>query len=509
MRLLPILLFALLPTPVAARATITSPGPDTTSVTVYRDPDRGEGAIDAYLPGGFALISETRRIALPAGETTIRFEGVADGIIAVSAVVTGLPGGVAQKNRDARLLSPAALLDGTLGNRVHLRRTVRATGKVTEQDAIIRSGADNAVLLQTGEGFEGLRCAGLPENLSYDGVPSGLTAKPTLSILTTSPSAVTADVTLTYLATGFDWGASYVAKVAQDGRTLDLFAWLTVANGGDTGFSDSELLAVAGKLNRVSDYDVLVGRAPSPELALQCWPMDTTSTPGAPPRPPPPPLRMMAAPMAMEGAMQDIVVSARRVADQEELGDLKLYRVPMRVDVNPHGQKQVALLQKGSVPFHLYYAARIWPLRGADASRPMSRMIRMQNKARDGLGLPLPSGGVALFQQSGSESLLVGDGRLRDHAVGEDVEFGAGESAQVRVSQTGQVDADESGRVFRVELTNALDRPAVAEIRINSADGYALLQPSIRLEKRDRDWLWIVTVAANSKAELRYRMKEE
>src|SRR3546814_9412789 len=127
---------------------------------------------------------------------------------------------------NAALLSPAALLDGTLGNRVNIRRTHPATGKVTEEEAIIRSGPDNAVVLQTADGFEGLRCSGLPETLVYDSIPAGLSAKPTLSVTTRSPEATTADVTLTYLATGFDWAAYYVARVNDDGKTLDLFGWL-------------------------------------------------------------------------------------------------------------------------------------------------------------------------------------------------------------------------------------------------------------------------------------------
>src|SRR3546814_9967138 len=103
----------------SAHAQIETPssGPDSTSVTVYRDPSRGEGNINLDWLNGFALITEHRRIAVPAGESIIRFEGVANGMIAVSAVVTGLPGGVVQKNRNAALLSPAALLDGTLGDR--------------------------------------------------------------------------------------------------------------------------------------------------------------------------------------------------------------------------------------------------------------------------------------------------------------------------------------------------------------------------------------------------------
>src|SRR3546814_16039607 len=77
-----------------AQIETTSSGPDSTSVTVYRDPSRGEGNINLDWLNGFALITEHRRIAVPAGESIIRFEGVENGMIEVSAVVTGLPGGV-------------------------------------------------------------------------------------------------------------------------------------------------------------------------------------------------------------------------------------------------------------------------------------------------------------------------------------------------------------------------------------------------------------------------------
>src|SRR3546814_9389171 len=66
-------------------------------------------------------------------------------------------------------------------------------------------------------------------------------------------------------------------------------------------------------------------------------------------------------PMAMAKAMDEVAVTAQRRAVQEDLGDLKLYRVPMRVHVNANGQKQVALLEKPAVPFDLLYGATIWP----------------------------------------------------------------------------------------------------------------------------------------------------
>src|ERR1041384_994700 len=117
-----------------AQTIVSSPGPDHVAVTVYRDPNRGpDQAPNLAWLNGYALISETRTVTLPAGETELRFEGVAGGILPQSAIVTGLPEGVIERNRDAYLLSPATLLDRSLGRRVHLRRTSRATGAVREQ----------------------------------------------------------------------------------------------------------------------------------------------------------------------------------------------------------------------------------------------------------------------------------------------------------------------------------------------------------------------------------------
>jgi len=265
--------------PAAAQPVVTSDHVDQVSVTLYRDPSRAEGAMNPNWPGGFALITETRTIAVPAGRAVLRFEGVAQGMLPETAIVTGLPRGVVEKNRDARLLSPASLIDTYLKRRVTIRRTNPETGKVTTSAGVIESGPDDGVLLTTADGVEALRCSGLPEKLSYPGVPADLSPRPTLSVVTDSPSAVTVTVQLSYLAQGFDWSANYVVRVAPDGRTLDLFAWMTVANGGSEGFRGAHTRAVAGGLSRAAR--AAEDEAPSgstPALQLRCWPMDITST---------------------------------------------------------------------------------------------------------------------------------------------------------------------------------------------------------------------------------------
>jgi hypothetical protein len=221
--------------PLAAREAVEASAPQSLSVTLYRDPDRGVGdAVDPDWPRGFAMITETRTVTLPPGESTIRFIGVAEGMVAVSAIVTGLPGGTIEKNRNADLLSPASLIDGTLGNRVTVTHTNPATGRRVAEDAIVRTRADGGLVLQTKDGFEAVRCAGLPEKLTFDRVPAGLSALPVFSVDTRDPSGGTYTVQLTYLSWGFDWQANYVATLRESGRgdgvRFGLMSWLTLVN---------------------------------------------------------------------------------------------------------------------------------------------------------------------------------------------------------------------------------------------------------------------------------------
>lgn len=497
---------------------------DASSVTVYRAPHRsGGGDIDLGDLQGFALITETRTIALPEGAATIRFEGVADGMIAVSALVSGLPGGVVQKNRDAALLSPASLLDGSLGNRVHLRRTNRATGAVSEQDAIIRTGSGGALVVQSSEGLEALRCSGLPETILYDAIPSGLGNVPVLSVDTVSPAAQTVTITLTYLATGFDWSADYVLRVSEDSDRADLFGWMTVANGNRAAFADAQLLGIAGTLNIDSEFDSLVETPDEPTLNLTCYPLDGTSTaPGvygpAPPLPPPPP--MMAAPgYYCEEGCDEIVVTAQRrsamafdvplavsaLATEEAIGTLRLFRVPFQTTVAAEAQKQVAFLDSRAIRTTRVYRAEADSSAYRDPPVPLDIVLKMRNRESDGLGRSIPAGSVAIFSEDGR---LIGQDDQRDLTVGEEFEFTLSPSPQVMLTVTEP--SDEEWRDDREErfltVTNANPFSITAEIIIEDFDEEEWL-----VERRQRRNIsvirgnrsWTARVPANGTARLR------
>ncbi|MBA4042854.1 MAG: hypothetical protein C0471_00300 [Erythrobacter sp.] len=527
----------MLSTPLAAREVVDASAPIDLAVTIYRNPDREpEERLDADYPQGFALISETRRVTLPKGESTIRFEGVAEGMVGVSAIVTGLPGGTIEKNRNAQLLSPAALVDGTLGNRVTITRTNPATGTATSEQAVVRTRADGGLVLQSSAGFEAVRCSGLPEKLTFDRVPTGLSSAPVYSVDTRSDAGGTYDVTLTYLSWGFDWQANYVGtlkdKVTGDALELGLLSWLTLVNDNGQSFDNAKLQIIAGELNIDSDYEGLSDPPTADPLRLECYPLGSTAA-GSPvwdaPVPPPPPPPMAMAPSFAEADVITVTGSRLRVeealerlpgvstATEEDLGDLKLFRVPDRVNVSAKGMKQVAFLNKDEVQARFLYQAGCDPYEWIDDEdaepQPASMLLVTKNETAKGLGIALPQGQMTLYEPTARGILPGAQTTLRDYARGQDIELDLPQSAQVfarcaAVSEDGLDEGSRKWTKMRATLTNANPHPVTLRLQLGWGGTYAIRFPNEKVVLKNGYQTVEVTVPANQTRSLDWRIRD-
>ena len=443
---------------------------------------------------------------MPAGETEIRFEGVAGGIVPQSAIVTGLPDGIVERNRDAYLLSPATLLDRSLGRRVHLRRTSRATGAVREQEAVIRSGADGAVVLQTADGFEALRCTGLPETpdlRSASRRPVG-PADP-VGARARAAGRSTATVTLSYLASGFDWQANYIATlVARRRADVDLFAWLTLASGDETSFANADTQAVAGRLNRerVPAREPREGGPLQPAL-LAAGARPATSRWSSEPRRRRRRWRGFAGrgdrrhrpPHAAGAACRSSSPVADDRPQQEELGDLKLYRIPEPVTVAANSQKQVALLQRPDVQVELVYRQRLDPTDPTRAGAGRRASWSPATARRRGSACRCRPAGWCC-SPGGGRPILIGEGRS---ATARSARMSRSSSATApgvtRERSARPADARPGASIVltvdqRPRRAGALrGRARRTRRRSSSARG--------RLGRRERPALWTATVPAN------------
>ena len=525
-----------------AREPVMASAPQDVTVTIYRDPDRSEEErLEKDYPLGFAMITETRKVTIPAGRSTVRFDGVAEGMVAVSAIVTGLPGGTIEKNRNADLLSPASLVDGTLGNRVQISRMNPATGIAQTERAIVRTRADGGMVLQTATGFEAVRCAGLPEKLTFDRIPSGLSAQPVYSIDTRSEAGGTYQVTLTYISWGFDWQAHYVGTLKHSGVNGDaglrLLSWLTVVNDNGQSFPGAQLLVVAGEINVTSDFEDLADPPVANPLRLRCYPLGNTKQGTPVPNYGARPLAAPASPMGydesdglivvtgarvqrkmMDSAAPVSVISAEALAKEEQLGDLKLYRVPMRTDVAAQSMKQVAFLDKQAVRGEFLYIAQCSADDRFDDIEDVSDMeetmlnLTMKNEEEKGLGAALPMGGLTLFEPGPAGQQMVAELDMRDYAIGQDIELELGESNLVfsECARIGRKGPDENRRKWtkmRTLLSNANNAPVKVRMVLGWAGEWDVRWPRKTPRTKDGRLVIEVMVPANSEKEIDWKTR--
>lgn len=315
---------------------------------------------------------------------------------------------------------------------------------------------------------------------------------------------------------------------------MRLAGWATLTNSTGAVFEQAEVQLVAGRLNILAFYDggsaaepvyalpgetdvearerILRGNA-SVDVALlrECFATEL-------------PVQELAQIMPMimfdraapqSAALEQITVSANRIAEREELGDYQLYRLPWRTDLNARQTKQVLFLDEPDVRIERLYGLRLESLTEAPAEDVVipSLMLRFENTEADGLGEPLPSGIVRVFESYGGREVLAGESELGDRPVGLPVELTIARALNVLLEIT--TDWDYGGRNDdRVEVTtehrivNNKAVPIELEIRHAVEDYYTDIEvesTSRPMRRRYGDLAWRFVVPPGEEL-LRYEL---
>ena len=202
-------------------------------------------------------------------------------------------------------------------------------------------------------------------------------------------------------------------------------------------------------------------------------------------------------------AMGDIVVTSRRIAVREDLGDLKLYSIPFPVTVAARSQKQVAFLSKPRVKGKTLYRASMQYGDPGD----VEMVFRFRNTVENGAGEPLPAGQVALFQNAAGRQMLIGEARIEDKTINEDVDFVFGKASNVTMEDE-EIRDGENWEEDRLTVRNANPFPIQFEAEFQNDADKSYGRFSDKIVKRRGKLVWIVTVRANGTATLNYRESE-
>jgi hypothetical protein len=524
-----------------AQLSVYSARPDAVSITIYRE--------------GIALVTETRRVELPAESVTLVFQGVVESLLPRSAVMDGADRALVATDFRFDRLTPAALLERSVGEVVTVVQTSRSTGTVTRLEAMIVS-TERGVVLHSVTGNEAIYCSGLPQRLEFSQVPGELKSTPTLSVQLAGGNAGVRTITVSYLAQGFSWSADYVAHLNRNSTRMGLAGWITLRNDTGSSFKQAQVQVVAGQLNlQQSDeggsrpkagFDGLgdTGKAVGGQLALLrgCYPLGKT-TDGLPQVPVYPrdagyanqadvvdlniiPANLLqrmdvvtggASATYGSGAMAGVVNLVLR----QELGDYQLYRLPWPTDLNARQTKQVAFLNKTGVKVERYYSIRV-PWLDSRESSPRDApylMLRWRNERKTGLGEPLPAGLVRVFEPQSGGTVFTGEASIPDRPVNLPVEIGIARAMDLAAEFTLEdVRQEEPGgrHIMAIKamhrFVNHKDASVRIEVRRADTPNYAapdLVQSTLRARREKGGLVWRFDLPAGREKTLRYDLEAE
>src|SRR3546814_516865 len=141
-------------------------------------------------------------------------------------------------------------------------------------------------------------------------------------------------------------------------------------------------------------------------------------------------------------------------------------------------------------------------------------LLSFRNDSASGLGEPLPSGTIRVYGPAGDAPASLGEDRLEDTAVGEDVRLAIGRSFDVTATRR-QTDFRSAGLPKRsyesaqtIELRNARQQPVTVKVVEPIPGDWQILAESAPHERESADRAgWTVAVPADGKAMLSYRVR--
>lgn len=426
-------------TQTAAQASAQSSDKDVTTTLA----DQTDLALTVY-NSNLSLVRDVRQLTIPAGESTLKFMDIASSINPATVHFRSLNDpakvNVLEQNYEYDLLDPNKLLQKYVGREVTLVHAKMANGTTEYEDvkATLLSLNGSPVWkigneIVTGGSYESIRYPELPENL-YE--------RPTLLWTLQNGGARSQRVEASYLTANLSWSADYVLNVGKDDTLADLDGWVTLVNHSGTAFKNAKLQLVAGDLHQ----DVPVnGRV---FAALKSMARDEAAP----------------APFA-----------------QEAFSEYHLYSLNRRTSIFDQESKQISLLDASHFPIrkvyvvngqNYYYRNAYQP--GAPLKDPVQVFYKFKNEEKSGLGMPLPSGTVRVYQQdSRGGSLFVGEDHIDHTPKDEQISLHIGNAFDI-VAERKQTDYKKiasSLYEFEYEITLRNHKGAPVSVEVNEPIG--------------------------------------
>lgn len=422
---------------------------------------------------GLALVDEA--VTLPAGDDVIRLDGVAPQMVADSVRLDlGKAGMVREIALDSDILTERALLERSLGETVKVARMNPATGIEEIEIAEVLS-VMGGVVLRIGDRIE----TTVPGRLIFDDVPEDLRAEPGLSVRLSTPLDAPIGARLGYLTNGMSWNAVYTVVLNDAHDRMDLDGWAKLSNNSGLDIGPAQISVVAGDVNRAKAA--------------------------------PPPGRIL---MRAQAMAADVSESA---PEPQALSAFHLYTLPGDITLHDNETKQVALLGADNIAatriLEYHGGAPVFGLtRGPNDPEPVRQSVEIENAGDNDLGIPIPAGITRAYVRGADGALrFIGEDQVGNTAAGDTLRLDLGRAFDVTVKRQ-QTDFSRLGdrtteTAFTLTLNNGGDAAATVRVTEDIPGDWEILEQSAEHTRNGIAATWTVSVPANGKTDLTYRVR--
>jgi hypothetical protein len=384
--------------------------------------DQQDVAITIY-NSNVGLVKDTRLIDFKPGIHELKFMDVAAKIdpttVHIKSLINGSSLNVLEQNYEYDLLSPQKLLEKFVGQKVQLATINPETKKEEIVEAILLA-TQGGNIFQIGDKIH----IGHYGRVLLSRIPENLISQPTLVWMLENRLSKPQKLEASYLTSGINWKADYVAVLNKLDTMADLTGWVTIDNRSGATYQNALLKLVAGDIHRVQG-----------EMKMDY-------------------ARPMAA--AKEASQQ---------FKEESFFEYHLYTLDRRTTVKDNQTKQMTLLDANQVPLKKLFLFSGSPqyyyyqMNQGSNKQKVGVFLELENTKKNNLGIPLPKGTIRVYKEDKDGSLqFIGEDQIDHTPKDEKFKIKIGEAFDV-VGERIQTDYKRLGSnlfevAFEVSLRN-------------------------------------------------------
>jgi hypothetical protein len=438
--------------------------------------DQQSVAITIY-NSNIGLVKDTRLVEFKPGIHELKFMDVAAKIdpttVHIKSLINGLSLTVLEQNYEYDLLSPQKLLEKFVGQKVQLASINPETKKEEIVEATLLS-TQGGNIFQIGDKIH----IGHYGRVLLSRIPENLIPQPTLVWMLENKLSKLQKLEASYLTSGINWKADYVAVLNKLDTLTDLTGWVTIDNRSGATYQNALLKLVAGDIHRVQG-----------EMRMDY-------------------ARPMAA--AKEASQQ---------FKEESFFEYHLYTLDRRTTIKDNQTKQMTLLDANQVPIKKLFIFTGSPqyyyyqMTQGTNKQKIGVFLELENTKKNHLGMPLPKGTVRVYKEDKDGSLqFVGEDRIDHTPKDEKFKIKIGEAFDV-VGERIQTDYKRLGSnlfevAFEVTLRNHKKEGINVLVEEPIPGDWEMLSNSHPFEKLQAHMIrFDVPLAKDKEVKVKYRIR--